>query len=215
MELSVEKLSVAERYKLLAGAVTPRPIALVSTLGPSGPNLAPFSFFNAIGSDPMLLMFCPTNKPGGGMKDTLRNAVRGGEHAGAGQFVVNLAGEDYIRLVAGAGEALEYGENEFELVGLTPEPSVAVAPPRVAESPVCFECETWRVIRTNEAEPDAPGSGNIVIGRVVHVRVAEGVADERLHIDPDAIRTVGRLGGMGYCTTRDRFELPQGRAALG
>lgn len=214
MELDPEQLSVSERYKLLIGAVTPRPIGFVSTLGPGGANLAPYSFFNAVGSDPMMLMFCPANKPGGGMKDSLRNAVRGGEHAGAGQFVVNIASEAYIKQVAGAGEALDYGQSEFDLVGLTPEPSAVVAPPRVAESPVCFECETWRVIRTNEDEPDAPASGNIVIGRVVHVRVKDGVVNERMHVDADAVRTVGRMGGMGYCTTRDRFELPVGRGAL-
>lgn len=208
------ELSTTERYKLLIGSITPRPIGFISTLGPKGPNLAPYSFFNACGSSPMMLMFCPANTPEGEPKDSFRNALREGDHPGAGQFVVNLASERYIRQVAGAAENLPEDESEFDLVGLTPEPSSVVAPPRVAESPVCFECETWRVIRTNENEPDAPMSGNIVIGKVVHVRIHDDAVNEKMHVDPDALETIGRMGGMNYCTTRDRFELPIGRPAL-
>ena len=75
MELNPETLTVAERYKLLIGAVVPRPIAFVSTVSRDGrPNLAPFSFFNAVGSDPMTMLFCPANKLDGTEKDTLANA---------------------------------------------------------------------------------------------------------------------------------------------
>ncbi|MEZ6241740.1 MAG: flavin reductase family protein [Phycisphaerales bacterium] len=211
MELSPAELTVAERYKLLIGAVIPRPIAFVSTLSPEGrPNLAPFSFFNAVGSDPMTMLFCPANNADGSEKDSLANAKPVSE-GGTGQFVVNLAVEAYRRQVAGAAEPLARGESEFELVGLTEASSVVVRPPRVAQSPVCFECETVQVTRTN---PGKPAGGNIVIGRVVHVFVRDGVVNERMHVDPDALGAIGRLGGLGYCTTRDRFEMPMGRAAL-
>ncbi|MEM1329837.1 MAG: flavin reductase family protein [Planctomycetota bacterium] len=213
-QLDPDTLAVADRYKLLIGCVTPRPIAFVSTISPGGrANLAPFSFFNACGSDPMLLMFCPANTPDGGMKDSLRNAMPT-DDGGTGCFVINLAQEKYTPAVAGAAEPLPHGESEFGLVGLTPALSSVVTAPRVAESDVSFECETWRIIRTNEASPDAPTAGNIVIGRVVCIHVADGVLNDRMHADPDALRTVGRMGGKGYCTTRDRFELPVGRAAL-
>ena len=158
----------------------------------------------------MTLLFCPANNADGSEKDTLANAKPEGE-GGTGQFVVNTASEAYRRQVAGAAEPLARGQSEFALVGLTEAPSAVVRPPRVAESPVCFECETARVIRTN---PGAPAGGNIVIGRVVHVFLRDGVVNERMHVDPDALSAIGRMGGLGYCTTGDRFEMPMGRAAL-
>lgn len=206
MEIDPELISPAERYKLLIGAVVPRPIAYVSTASPDGRNnLAPFSFFNAIGGSPMLLMFCPANNAEGGEKDTLRNADATGE------FVVNIASEAYERTVAASAEALEYGESEFELVGLTPAPSTRVRPPRVAESPLSFECETVRVDRFARGRP---GGANIVIGRVVFVHAADGLVNERFHVDADMLGAIGRMGGREYCRTRDRFEMPVGRSAL-
>lgn len=205
-------LSTADRYKLLIGGVVPRPIAFVSTVSPSGAhNLAPYSFFNGVGSDPMSLLFCPANNPDGSDKDTLRNCEPR-EEGGTGQFVVNIASERYIRAVAAAGEALPYGASEFDIVGLTPAASAVVAPPRVAESPLAYECETVQVVRTN---PGAPGGGNVVIGRVVSVHVAdETLINERHHVDADRLAAIGRMGGAAYCRTGDRFDLPRGRAAL-
>ena len=211
IDIDPSSISVAERYKLLIGAVAPRPIAFVSTVSPDGaPNLAPYSFFNAVGSNPMTMLFCPANTPEGGEKDSLRNA-KPVDEGGVGEFVVNIASASMARQVAGAAEALEYGESEFDLVGLTPAPSVAVAPPRVAEAPVAFECVTDRVIRTN---PGEPGGGNVVIGRVVRAHAAPGLVNERMHVDPAALDSIGRMGGAAYCFTRERFELPVGRDAL-
>ena len=180
MEFDVARLSVAERYKLLIGGIVPRPIALVSTVSADGdPNVAPFSFFNGIGSDPMTMLFCPGNKDDGSEKDTLRNA-KPTEEGGTGEFVVNLAVETYARKVAAAAEPLDYGESEFGLTGLTPSSSTVVAAPRVAESPLCFECRTIQVVRTN---PGRPGAGNIVIGRVVHVFVRDDLVNDRMHVE--------------------------------
>ena len=204
-------LTVAERYKLLIGCVTPRPIAFVSTVSAEGrPNLAPFSFFNAVGSNPMTLLFCPANTAEGGEKDTLRNA-KPIDEGGTGEFVVNVATHAIRRAVAGAAEDLPFGESEFALVGLTPAACEVVRAPRVAESPVAFECTTTQVIRTN---PGEPGGGNVVMGEVVRVHVREGLVNERMHTDLDALDAIGRMGGKSYCTTRERFELPAGRAAL-
>ena len=211
MEIAPENLTVAERYKLLIGSIVPRPIAFVSTISPAGEhNLAPFSFYNGVGSNPMTVVFCPGNDPDGSEKDTLRNCKPVAE-GGTGEFVVNASVESYRRAVAAAAEALPHGESEFELVGLTPAASRVVAPPRVAESPVSFECRTLQVIRTN---PGAPGGGNLVLGEVVFVHVRDELVNERMHVDPEALAAIGRMGGLGYCTTRDRFELPRGRAAL-
>lgn len=204
-------LPIRDRYKLLIGCIGPRPIALVSTISPAGvANVAPFSFFSGIGSNPMTLMFCPSNGEHGEEKDTLRYAKPTSE-GGTGQFVVNVSSMGYIDQVAGAAEPLPPDQSEFDLTGLTREPSETVAPPRVAESPVAFECETMQVVRTN---PGAPAGGNIVIGRVLHIRAHEGVFNERLHADAAVLDLVGRMGGMTYCTTRERFDLPRGKPAL-
>ena len=211
MELDPEKLSIPERYKLLIGCIVPRPIAFVSTISPAGvANVAPFSFFAGVGSNPLTLLFCPANTPEGGEKDTLRNC-KPRDEGGTGEFVVNVATEAYAARVAAAAEELPPEESEFELVGLTPSPSQVVSPPRVAESPVAFECVTQQVIRTN---PGQRAGGNVVIGKVVHVHLRDDLVDERMRTDPDALAAIGRMGGLTYCLTRDRFDLPMGKPAL-
>lgn len=211
MELDVRELQPIERYKLLIGGIVPRPIALVSTVSVDGtPNVAPFSFFCGVGSDPMTLLICPANQPDGAEKDTLRNAKPVAE-GGQGEFVVNASVDRYIGQVAGAAEPLAYGDSEFDLVSLTPAPSASVAPPRVAESPLCFECRTVEVVRTAEGRPSA---GNVVIAEVVHVYADDALLNERFHVDRVGLDAVGRMGGTTYCWTRDCFDLPPGRRAI-
>lgn len=211
MDINPDDLPVRERYKFLIGGIVPRPIAFVSTIAPDGkPNLASFSFFNGVGSNPLTLLFCPANNADGSEKDTLRNC-KPADEGGAGEFVVNASTEDYATAVAGAAESLAYGDSEFDLVGLTPAPSTVVKPPRVLESPLSFECKTVQVIRTN---PGAAAGGNIVIGRVVHIHVRDDIVNDRNHIDPAKLKAIARMGGLGYCTTRQRFEMPMGREAL-
>lgn len=205
MDLDPAALARTDRYKLLIGGVVPRPIAFVSTQSPDGRlNLAPFSFFTAIGADPMLLMFCPANKEDGTEKDTLRNAKPPSE-GGTGEFVVNIVPVSIAHPMAQCAAELPYGESEFDLTGLTPQPSLKVRPPRVVQCPIAYECVTQHVIRTN---PGAPGGGNIVIGRVAMVRVDDAIIDPRYRIDPAALDALGRMGGpRGYCTTRDLLEV--------
>jgi flavin reductase (DIM6/NTAB) family NADH-FMN oxidoreductase RutF len=211
MELDPTKLAQPDRYRILIGAIVPRPIAFVSTVSKDGRlNLAPFSFFNGVGSNPMTLLFCPVNNRDGSEKDSLRNCKSVAE-GGTGEFVVNVAIDEYARKVAAAAEPLPYGESEFDLVGLTPAPSRVVKPPRVLESPVCFECRTLQVIRTN---PGQPAGGNIVLGEVVHVWVRDDLINDRFQIDQGKLDAIARMGGLEYCRTRDRFKLPQGKEAL-
>jgi flavin reductase (DIM6/NTAB) family NADH-FMN oxidoreductase RutF len=211
MEIDPAALEIRDRYKLLIGGIVPRPIAVVSTVSVDGvTNVAPFSFFNGVGSDPPTLLFCPANDARGGEKDSLRNAKPAAE-GGTGVFVVNVAAEAVIRQVVAAAEGLPPEQSEFDLTGLTPVPSARVAAPRVAESPLSFECETLQVLRTN---PGAPAAGNVVLGRVVHIHAAEGLVDERYRVDPERLAAVGRMGGFDYCLTRGRFSLRPGRAAL-
>ena len=211
MELDPRELSTVERYKLLIGGIVPRPIAVVSTRDPEGRvNLAPFSFFSGVGSDPMSLLFCPANKPDGTEKDSLRNASPV-EEGGTGEFVVNVTPDRLAEQVSAAAEPLEYGESEFEYAGLEEVAAAVVAAPRLLGSPVCYECRTQRIIRMN---PGVPSGGNIVIGEIVHVYVDDAVINERLHIDPAGLDLVGRMGGFDYSRTRDRFSLRPGQAGL-
>jgi flavin reductase (DIM6/NTAB) family NADH-FMN oxidoreductase RutF len=211
MELDPQSLEVGERYRLMIGCIVPRPIAVVSTISPDGLlNLAPFSFFNGVGAEPMALLFCPANKADGSEKDTLRNC-RPLDEGGTGEFVVNLAIEEYQREVAAAGEPLPYGESEFDLTGLATAASRVVRAPRLADSPVAFECSTMQVMSLGVG---IPGGANVVMGEVVHIHVHDDLVDEKLHVLPDRLHAIGRLGGLSYCTTRDRFDLPRGRAAL-
>lgn len=211
MELDPATLSQPDRYKLLIGGIVPRPIAFVSSRSPDGRlNLAPFSFFAGVGSAPMTLLFCPANGPNGEEKDTLRNVLPVAE-GGVGEFVVNVAVEAYERQMAACAEPLPYGESEFDLSGLHTSPAAAVSVPRVAESPLCFECRTRQVVRL---APGVPAGGNIVIGDIVHVYVRDDLINERLHIDPAKLAAIGRMGGLGYSRTRDRFEMHPGRAAI-
>src|SRR3954467_3462514 len=122
-------------YHLLVGIVTPRPIAWVTTLSPAGVvNLAPFSFFNAFGANPPVVVFSPTLRRDGTKKDTLLNLERRGE------FVLNAATAPLAEKVNLSSKELPPDESEVSLTGLTTVPSVRVRPPRVAESPVNMEC---------------------------------------------------------------------------
>ena len=214
MEIDIPSLAQPDRYKLLIGLIVPRPIAWVSTVSRDGrANLAPFSFFNGVSSEPPALLFCPANKSDGTIKDTLRNILessRDGTGVG-GQFVVNIVPHGLRGEMSASAEELPYGESEFELAGLTRAGSRVVGCPRVAEAPACFECEAMQVIRL---APGAPGGGNVVIGRVLWAHVRDDIMNERHHIDPAKLDALGRMAGMSYCTTRERLDVPWGSEAL-
>lgn len=212
MEIDPTALPLRDRYKLLIGAIVPRPIAWVTTVSTDGrPNLAPFSYFNGVGSDPMTLLFCPGNAPDGTEKDTLRNCKPESE-GGTGELVVHVVDGARARAMAVTAEPLPHGESEIELAGLETVPARRVRPPRLVGPPVAFECRTLEVLRLN---PGARGGGNVVVAEVVHVHVDDRVIDEGYRIDPFALDPVGRLAGFDYCRLGEIFSLPRGRAALG
>ncbi len=188
-------------YKLMIGLIVPRPIALVSTVDRAGVrNLAPFSFFNGVGSNPPTVLFCPTLRAAeemrDGRKDTLRNVEETGE------FVVNVV-SDAISAAANAASAEVPPEvDEFDLSGLTPVASEVVRPPRVAESPAQMECKLHQVVYTNRA----PGGGVVVLGEVVHFHIRQDLFDD-FRVDPAGLDAVGRMAGNTWVRTRDRMEL--------
>lgn len=205
MELDTNQAPWKTIYKLMTGAVVPRPIGWISSISPDGrPNLAPFSFFNIASANPPHVLFCPMVRGSDGqMKDTLRNVRQGREKSEPGEFVVNIVTEalaEQMNLTAG-----EYpGEvNEFEMAALTPIASVVVRPPRVAESPIHFECVTAHILKLGEG----PGAASIVVGRVVHLHVDEQVLLGEDKINLQALRPIGRLAGSAYTRVTDTFEI--------
>src|SRR6266700_3181837 len=131
MFVDVAKTPVLDVYHLLVGIVTPRPIAWVTTVDPEGRvNLAPFSFFNAFGANPPVVVFSPTLRRDGTKKDTLRNVEATGE------FVLNAAVESLADKINASPKELPYGESEVDFTGLHLQPSLKVKPPRLVESPV-------------------------------------------------------------------------------
>lgn len=202
MDIDPESLPVRERYNLLIASILPRPIAWVSTISPEGvTNLAPFSFFTGITASPMSVCFAPVNDRNGRKKDTLLNieAVR--------QFVVNMATAANAAKMNQTSAPYPYGVSEFEKAGLTPVPSSAVKPPRVAESPLSLECELLQIVRLSEG---ALG-GNLVIGKVVRFHCADALWNGG-HLRHQDLKPVGRMEGSWYSRVSDDFELPRPEA---
>jgi flavin reductase (DIM6/NTAB) family NADH-FMN oxidoreductase RutF len=197
MELEVPALSVLERYKLLVGLVFPRPIALVSTRSENGiANCAPFSYFNAVCEDPMLVVLSFNRRNDGRMKHSLANLLRTGE------FVVNLVDENIANGMHVSSAEFADDVSEFAEAGFTEAPSRMVAHPRIAEAPASFECRLYRRIEVGPVR-------DIILGEVVHIHTRDGLIDASTkRVSEDDYRPVGRLYGNRYCTTRQRFELP-------
>ena len=198
VQIDPSSTEVRNIYKLLIGAVVPRPIAFVSSLSSDGvPNLAPFSFFTVVSANPPVICFSPMNRNSGDpYKDTRRNieATR--------EFVVNVVSEEFagpMNLCSG-----EYPPevDEFVVSGLTPIPSVRVHPARVAESHVQMECRLLQIVPVSER----PLGGCLVLGEVLLFHVDESILENFL-IDPDRLHAIGRMGGPTYARTTDRFDL--------
>jgi len=185
-------------YKLMIGAIVPRPIAFVSSVDEQGVrNLAPFSFFSAVCSKPPTVLFCPGIRAATReRKDTLNNVLATKE------FVVNIVSEEIAERMNLTSAEVGPEVDEFELSGLTPLASVIVRPPRVAESPVQMECKLREVVTIS----DQPGGGSIVIGEVLRFHVREDLVDN-FRVDADRLKAIGRMGGPTYCRTRDRFDM--------
>lgn len=198
MQIDPSTLPWREAYKLLIGSVLPRPIAWVSTVGTDGSlNLAPFSFFTGICANPLTICFAPmVSGETGGKKDTLRNIEATGE------FVVNIVTEENAPGMNETATAFPPEVSEFDAVGLTPVPSVAVRPPRVAESPIHLECTCRQIIALSEE----PGGGWLVLGQVVRIHLQDKLYQAG-RIDTGRLRPVGRLAGNAYARVTDTFEL--------
>src|ERR1700689_3501452 len=203
MIVTPSNLSHSELYGILLNSVAPRPIAWVSTISLTGqPNLAPFSFFNCVCVDPPLLAFAPglrqpKAKAGRGEpKDTLRNIRETKE------FVVNVVTYELAEAMNLTSGEYDPSVNEFELAKVTPQASTIVRPPRVGETPVRFECGLHQIL---DFSPP-PTSSSLVIGQIVSIHISDAhLKDGKL--DRNSLDMIGRMGGIQYTRTTQRFEM--------
>lgn len=198
MTIFPDRQTSREVHRILIGAVVPRPIALVSSVSAEGiRNLAPFSFFNAVCTDPPVVCFAAARPAAGKRKkDTLANIEATGE------FVVNIVSEEFAAQMNLTASDYPADVDEFAMSGLTAVDSELVKPPRVKESHVSFECK----LTHNIVVSDKPQGGNLILGEVVCMHVDEAVLEDG-RINPDRLRAIGRMGGIGYVRTTDRFEI--------
>jgi flavin reductase (DIM6/NTAB) family NADH-FMN oxidoreductase RutF len=194
-EVDFDEITSYQRYKLMASLIVPRPIALVTTLGENEvANAAPFSMFNMLGEDPPILMISINRLADGRLKDTAANILDNGE------FVVHLSDEPMAQKMHACGESLPSNVSELTKVGFTPVPSRCVAPPRIAEAPVAFECVLHETLETP--------SRYVFIGRVKWLAARDGLIDTTLwRVNLKDYAPVARFGASFYTRTLDRFSL--------
>lgn len=198
MQFDPQEIDQKSVYKLLTGAVIPRPIGWISSLSPDGiPNLAPFSFFNAVGEDPPHVMFS-TVRTNDTNKDTLNNVLATGE------FVVNMATENNVDKMNLTSQIVAPEIDEFELAGLTAIASVKVKPARVAESPIAFEC---KLVHHYTLENHQNGGATILIGKIVMFHIDESVWLGDFKINMETYKPVARLAGSNYAKLGEIFSI--------
>lgn len=208
LKLNPKHIQTSQLHGIMLGAVQPRPIAFASTVDDEGNvNLSPYSFFNIFSANPPIMIFSPARRVRNNtVKHTLLNAQKTKE------VVINIVNYDIVQQMSLSSTEYAEGVDEFVKAGLTAIPSDIVKPPRVAESPVQFECKVKEIVELGQEG----GAGNLIICEVVMVHVADHVLDEDQKIDPFKIDTVARMGGNWYCRSKDAmFEVPKPLSTLG
>lgn len=196
MHFDFSTLAAPDRYKLMSAAITPRPIAWVTTVSAEGiRNAAPYSFFNMMGSEPPLVAIGMMRRPDGTHKDSARNVIDTHE------FVVNLVAEHDAKAMNFTCIDAPPEYDELAHAGIAVTPSLAIAPPRIASAPVAMEC---RVLETFDK-----GTTTVVLGEVLHFHIEDALIDPtRLHVDTLAMNLVARMHGAGWYTRcTDLFQL--------
>jgi flavin reductase (DIM6/NTAB) family NADH-FMN oxidoreductase RutF len=201
LSLDPKELTVQRVHQLLLGAIGPRPIAFASTLDQEGnANLAPFSFFNVFSANPPILVFSPARSGRTGQsKDTFNNAKA------VPEVVINVVNYNMVHQMSLASSPYAPGIDEFVKAGFTALASQKVAPFRVAEAPVQFECKVQQIIELGQEG----GAGNLIICEVVQMHIHEDLLNENGLINQHKIDLVARMGGDWYCraNTESMFEI--------
>lgn len=203
MEIDFDAITEYQRYKLMASLIVPRPIALITTLSETGVvNAAPFSMFNMLGEDPPIVMVSINRLEDGGLKDTAVNIARDNE------FVVHLTDEAMAEKMHRCGDRLPSYVSELAHAGLDAAPSHRVAPPRIVQAPVAFECTLFETLET--------ASRQIFIGQVRWLHARDGLIDtETWRVRLQDYFPVGRFGASFYVRTRDRYAIDADSAPAG
>ncbi|NGN39910.1 flavin reductase family protein [Mesorhizobium sp. CGMCC 1.15528] len=191
-----ERMSEREKYKLLIGAVVPRPIALVTTVDLNGRvNAAPISFFNCLSAEPAILALGVENHDDLSFKDTAWNVRT------TGVFTVNIVSSAMLDAMNVCAVPFSSDIDELAEAGLTAVPGSKIAAPRIAESPAAFECRTYVTLGVGN-------SREVILGEIVAAHIRSDVVNSRLHVDPVGLDAIGRMGGHGYALSRETFDLP-------
>ena len=197
MTINPDADSAGDIYRLMTAIIVPRPIAFVSSLSPGGArNLAPFSFFTGICSNPPVICFSCGRTRDARKKDTLRNVEETGE------FVANVVSEEFAPQMNICSTEFPPEVDEFAASGLTPVASDLVQPPRVAESRAAMECRLLQIVEVSAQ----PLGGSLVLGEVLRFHIDDPLFDN-FKVDADGLNAIGRMGGASYTRTRDRFDL--------
>ncbi|MFI5219536.1 MAG: flavin reductase family protein [Bacteroidia bacterium] len=191
MRINPKEIKTGELHSFMLHAIAPRPIAFASTVDKNGkPNLAPFSFFNAFGSKPPIVVFSPARRVRDNTtKHTLENIYE------VSEVVINVVTYSMVQQTSLASCEFPKGVNEFEKAGFTPIPSEMVKPFRVKESPVQMECKVLQVIETGKEG----GAANLIVCEILLMHVADDILNDQGKIDQHKIDLVARMGGNFYC----------------
>ncbi len=207
-KIDPKSIKTPELHGLLLGAISPRPIAFASTIDKAGNvNLSPFSFFNVFGANPPTLIFSPSRR---GRDNTTKHSFENVKEVG--EVVINIANYAMVEQMSLASTEYGQGVNEFTKSGFTEAKSEKIKPPRVAESPVAFECIVKQIIETGTEG----GAGNLVICEVVFIHINDEILDENGKIDPIKLDPIGRMGGNWYSRAKEGiFEVEKPLSKLG
>ena len=189
----------SEIHKLMIGSIVPRPIALVSTTSKDGNNnVAPFSYFNGVCSNPPTIMFAPARRGWDGHeKDTLIN-IRNNQ-----EFVINIVSESFAEKMVKCSTDFDPNIDEFQVSGLTPESSSKVSPPKVKESKINLECKLDQIVEIGDG---TAGSGFVVLGTIVLFHIDDDIYEDG-HILLDKLEPLGRLAGNWYTRPTDNLKI--------
>lgn len=199
--LNTQDLDPRQNYLLLLGIVIPRPIGFISTISQAGiPNLAPYSYFQAVSSNPPAVIFAPIRDREGRIKHSLRNVLETSE------FVASMVTEEMAENMNLASAEFPDGVSEFEAAGFTPWPAHAIKPFLVGESPINLECKVVNILELSQQ----PLAGAVVVGEVVRIHIREDLYNaEKMQVEISKFRPIARLGGSEYGRLTDTFEMPR------
>jgi flavin reductase (DIM6/NTAB) family NADH-FMN oxidoreductase RutF len=203
MQFDMRAISMGDRYKIVNSTITPRPIAWITSMSEAGVvNAAPYSFFNAVGTEPPLITLGLLKEPRTrGLKNTASNIIARGE------FVVNLVCEADAEKMNLTSADAPADVSEVDYAGLEIAPSTLVAPPRIATSPVSFECRKIVAL-------DVGSLQTVVIAEILITHIADQFISnpEKLYLDTPAMKLIGRTHGSGwYVRNSDQFQMERPR----